>query len=193
MKYNTNNSEVDIKGAFLGSLPDDPPLLEELGISLETIKKESMLVFNVFKPNANYAYLDTPDISGPILFILIYSFLLLMNGKAHFGYIYFITLCSTFFIYFLLNVMSTHPMDLIKCYSVLGYSILPIVIFALVNLCTKWMGVSFRLVLGIGFSLWSSVAASFVFTEYLYMKNERFLIGYPIFLVYLCYSLMVIF
>lgn len=41
--------KMDIRSAFLGRIPEDPPLLEDLGIDLGIIKKDSYLIFKVLQ------------------------------------------------------------------------------------------------------------------------------------------------
>jgi hypothetical protein len=52
-------------------------------------------------------------------------------GKVHFGYIYGFGITGAFGMYTLVNLMSdAHPADLVRVFSVLGYSLLPIVALA---------------------------------------------------------------
>jgi hypothetical protein len=186
--------KVSVKNALTGWVPGDPPLLDELGINFNTIKKESTLILRIFRRSQiNYSFLENADLTGPILFTFLFSLFLLLNGKIHFGYVYFISITSTFFIYFLLNVMGDRSIDMIKCCSVMGYSLLPIVGFALTNIFCGWINLSFKLATGCLVSIWAASVSSIVFVNYLEMGKKIVLVGYPLLMVYTCFTLLVIF
>ncbi|EJW04605.1 hypothetical protein EDEG_01189 [Edhazardia aedis USNM 41457] len=176
---------IDIKSALTGRLPNDPPLLQELGIDFTAIKNETKLILN---PNANF---EKSDITGPLIFMFFYALCLFANGKMHFGYVYFITLSSNLLIYFLLNVIKTTQkgVEFVKCFSILGYSFVPVMGFAFINIILA----PFKYILGIFAAFWSCYVASIVFCRYLEMEDKKFIIGYPILLVYICYVLLVVF
>lgn len=174
---------IDIKSALSGTLPTDPPLLEELGINFRTIRQESTLIF---KPTLK---IENSDITGPIIIVLLYSLLLLLNGKVHFGYVYFVTLASNLLIYFLLNVLKEINKDVTLqiIFSVLGYSFVPLVLYSFFRLFFRVDFVGYLCV------LWSSYVASVVFCRYLEMERLVFVVGWPILLVYVCFLLLIIF
>lgn len=174
---------LDIKSALTGSLPGDKPLLEELGINFQTIKTELKLLLN---PEKDF---DHSDVTGPIIFTVLYSLLLFFSGKMHFGYVYFITLTSNFLLYFLVNVLkaSSNSADFVFCFSVFGYSFVPIVVHAFISLIYK------SKILGALSVAWSVYIASNVFCKKLEMERMRWIVGYPIMLVYVCYLLMTIY
>lgn len=174
---------IDIKAALTGSLPNDSPLLEELGIDFSTIKTEIQLIFN---PKKTFEH---SDITGPLISTILYSVFLFAQGKFHFGYVYFITLSSNFLLYFLVNVLKPNGKnaDFLFCFSVFGYSFVPIVFYSLFAIFFKYK------VVGIFCVIWSVFIASNVFCKTLEMENMRCIIGYPIMLIYVCYLLMIIF
>ena len=53
-----------------------------------------------------------------------------MPGKVHFGYIYGIAMMGCVFMYCILNLMSVGGIDIYRVASVLGYSMLPIVVLS---------------------------------------------------------------
>lgn len=185
---------IDFKRAIQGSLPDEPPLLQELGINFNTIKKESLMIFKVFKSqDIKVTFIDDADMSGPIIFILLYTLCLFINCKVHFGYVYLISLVSVTSIYFLLNVIDTTPIGLLQCCSVIGYSFVPMVIFSFLNIFLNWTNSTIKASLGILCSLWSSYIATVVFVKYLAMTNKDWVVWYPIMLIYGCFALLVVF
>lgn len=187
-------SRLDLKSAFLGRLPGDGPLLEELGIDFSTIKKESRLIFGVFqKKHVDFSFVKNADLSGPIVFIGLYTLGLILNYKIHFGYIYFISLLTALSMYFLLNVLDTKHIGFLECCSVLGYSFLPVVFFSFINVLMGRIGIGFKVFCGLGFALWSSYTASVVFCRYLSLSNKRVVVGYPLLLGYAGFVMVVLF
>ncbi|KAF9761584.1 Protein transport protein yip1 [Nosema granulosis] len=188
------SDKIDLKKALTGTLPDDNSLLEELGINLSIIKKESLLIFKVFKPSdIKVSFIEDADMSGPIIFILLYTLCMFINCKMHFGYVYLISLISLLSIYFLLNVIDTVSIGLLQCCSVMGYAFVPMIIFAFLNIFLNWSGSLFRIIMGILFSLWSSYVSTTVFILYLGLANRSLVVWYPLMLCYGCFSLLVIF
>lgn len=185
--------KIDYKAAFLGNLPGDTSLLDELGINFGTIKQESRVVLDVFLNKANTFNCKTADCVGPLLFYIVYSLFLMINGKMHFGYIYFLSLVSNMFIYFLLNVLGERNINLLETFSCLGYSQLPITIFSFVNLFLKYFSVKLRLIIGAVFAIWSSLIGTSIFVKFLELDKLYAIIGYPLFLIYFCFVLIVIF
>ncbi|EOB13478.1 Protein transport protein yip1 [Nosema bombycis CQ1] len=186
--------KIDFKKALTGSLIDEPHLLEELGINFNTIKKESGLIFKVFSPgDIKVSFIDDADMSGPVLFLSLFTLCLFINYKAHFGYIYLISLMGVLSIYFLLNVVDKVSIGLLQCCSVLGYAFIPMTIFSFVNLFFNWFGSPVKIVMGILFALWSSWISTTVFILYLGLVNKRLVVWYPLMLLYGCFSLLVVF
>ncbi|KMV66423.1 Rab GTPase-interacting Golgi membrane protein [Encephalitozoon cuniculi EcunIII-L] len=186
--------KFDLRSALLGRLPGDGPLLEELGIDFGTIKKESHLVFGVFQRKAvDFSFVKNADLSGPIVFVGLYTLGLILNYKIHFGYIYFISLLTTLSIYFLLNVLGTKHIGFLECCSVLGYSFLPVVFFSFLNILMGRISVELRVFYGLAFACWSSYAASVVFCRYLSLSNKHLVVGYPLLLGYTGFVMVILF
>lgn len=185
--------QISIKSALLGTLPTDPPLLKELGIDFTTIKKESNLIFKI-NGNINYDFIKNADITGPIIFILLYSFFLLINCKIHFGYVYIISLFSIFMTYFLLNVVC-NEINVLEVCSVMGYSFIPVMMFSLIGVLLSFFNVNFVVKVGLGLISggWAAYTGSKTFIMYLGVRGKVFVVGYPLFICYLCYSMIVIF
>ncbi|KAM0674984.1 hypothetical protein GVAV_001323 [Gurleya vavrai] len=173
---------IDIKAALTGSTYTDPPLLQELGIDFSLIRNEAFLIF---KPRV----IEQCDITGPLLITFLYAIALLLNGKIHFGYVYFLTLVFNLLICFLLNVIKTSQkkIDLIMCFSILGYSFTPIVGFSFIYaMCgiIKYFGYLC--------ALWSSYIGAIVFCKSLELEDNFYIVGYPILLFNLCFVVWII-
>ena len=97
---------------------------------------------------------------GPFLFAIIFGTLLMLAGKLHFGSIYGFGLLGSVGVFWILNLMSQHKeIDYYRCVSILGYSLLPIVL-----LSTIGVFVSLSTVVGLALAflcvLWSTYTAT---------------------------------
>ncbi|CRH01202.1 Yip1 protein, putative [Plasmodium relictum] len=170
---------------------EELPLLEELGINFDLISKRMKSVFMFYK--IDHSLFENSDLSGPLLIVLSLGFILLLAGKASFSYIYLIGIISSLSIYLLLNMMSQNlTLDLYRTISMLGYSLLPLVILSIISILInlrskKGYTISFFCI------LWSALTASRFFEVALCMNSQRYLVAYPIFLLYSCFALIIIF
>lgn len=119
----------------------------------------------------------------------------LQAAKVHFGYIYGFGVLSCMFMYLLMNLLSPErSIDIYRVCSVLGYCLLPIIALAAINIvvAVKDMGIA-------GFALaslcilWSTHTASRFFEKALYMTEHKYLVMYPVALVYSCFVLITVF
>lgn len=185
-----NESPCNYKEAFLGSLPDDPPLLSELGIDLAAIKDEASLPIRVFNTSS---FVTSSDLTGPITILLAFTLSLVLQGKLHFEYIYLISLSSTLFIYVVTNLISAKPLPFAVCSNVMFYSFSPILLFSFLNIVFRFLPRWMRLLAGFGTTLWSCYTASYVFCCNLQQSNKLVVLAYPLLLTYLCFIMMIIF
>ena len=100
--------------------PDEPPLLEELGVNFSHIKSKTLTVLDPMA-NVDQHIMDDTDLAGPIIFCLLFAMFLFLNGKPHFGYIYGFILLGTLSLHFVLNLMSLAGINFFRTASVLGY------------------------------------------------------------------------
>lgn len=112
-----------------GDAPDEPSLLEELGINLDHIRAKTVSVLNPLRTIDKHMMDDT-DLAGPLLFCLLFGLALLLSGKVHFGYIYGLALLGWASIYVVLNLISEQGIDTWLTASVLGYCLLPMVLLS---------------------------------------------------------------
>lgn len=117
------------------------------------------------------------------------------SAKIHFGYIYGFGVLSCLFMYLLMNLLSSErTIDIYRVCSVLGYCLLPIIGLAAINvlISIKDLGL-----FGFGVAsicaLWSTHTASRFFEKALYMSEQKYLVAYPIMLVYSCFVLITVF
>ncbi|KZW01895.1 Yip1-domain-containing protein [Exidia glandulosa HHB12029] len=174
-----------------GGFEGEPPLLEELGINFPHIRSKTMTVLNPLR-TVDEHIMDDADLYGPLMFYFLLGVFLFISGKPQFGYIYGLALLGSTSVYVLLNLMSPSGIDAHRVASVLGYCLLPMV-------CVSAVSVTFSLDRAWGYFLaalsvsWCTYAASGIFVAVLRMTEQRFLVAYPISLLYSCFALLSIF
>lgn len=143
--------------------------------------------------DVNYLMQDT-DLAGPVAFCLILAgFLLLAGSKAHFGYIYGLAMTSCCLMYILQSLMSsTSNTTLFGVASVLGYCLLPVVGLAGLSIFTTLNGPIGLIFAGMAV-LWATLSASRLFSVLSGEEKQKILIGYPCFLLYGVFTLIIIF
>ncbi|KAJ1974923.1 hypothetical protein H4R35_003386 [Dimargaris xerosporica] len=184
--------EVSFWAAFgSGGLPGEAPLMEELGINFGHVRTKSWTVLNPMRAIPR-DLMDDADMAGPLLFCLLFGTFLLFSGKAHFGYIYGVGLLGCLSVYLLLNLMSESGIDGYRTTSVLGYSLLPLVILSGISMLLK-LSSTIGYILSSMAVLWCTFSASTLFVTTLSMSNQRLLVAYPVGLFYTCFALMTVF
>jgi len=171
--------------------PDEPPLLEELGVNFGHIKDKTFTVLNPVRA-VDPHIMDDADLAGPLLFCVAYAFFLLFSGKVHFGYIYGVAVLGCICMYTVLNLMSEQGPDVWRTTSVLGYCLLPMV--GLSGVSTMYpLNDKIGIVLAVLAVLWCTAAASGMFVAALRMDEQRGLVAYPVFLLYAIFAIMTVF
>ena len=173
---------------------NEPPLLEELGINFEHIWNKTKLVLIPTGP-INEHILDDTDLAGPLVFCFLLGMCLLLAAKVHFGYIYGFGATGCGFMYCLMNLLSpARTIDIYRVISVLGYGILPIIGLAALNIVisVKNLGILGFIIAAIC-TIWSTHTATRFFEKALHMAEQKYLIAYPVGLVYTCFVLITVF
>ena len=132
--------------------------------------------------------------AGPILVAVMFGLSLALKGRVEFGNIYGFGLTGCIGIYFLINLLSRRGqyVELYSCISILGYSLLPFCILAIVSIFSDlnnsvgWVGCAVMVA-------WSTVSATRFFEYGLDMEDKKYLIAYPIVLFYSVFMLLTIF
>lgn len=177
----------------------EPPLLEELGINFDHILTKTKIVL---KPATNSVMsqeiLNDADVSGPVIFFLMFGLFLLLAGKIHFGYIYGVALFGTFSLHSLSKLMINNSNQQIQSLqffntaSILGYCFLPLCFLTFIGIFHS-LNNTFGYVLAAIFVLWSTWSASGFLNSLLQLHNARALIAYPLLIFYSVFALMAIF
>jgi protein YIPF5/7 len=175
------------------SFEDEPPLLEELGINVPSIIEKARAVLNPFtRFEASFA--DEADMTGPLALCLLLGFLLLLQRKVQFGVIYGQATVGCIAVYVVFNLMSPQGIDLYRSTSILGYSLLPMVILSFLAVVlpitrVKLLGV----MVGGGCIAWSTSTATKIFVATLQAQDQSLLIAYPLLLLYVSFALLTVY
>lgn len=106
----------------------------ELGINVGQITQKMLNILNPFRINPSLH--EEADLSGPFLFCVLFGLAQLLSGKVHFGVILGWTSIASVFLYLVYNLLAGRNgnLDLYRCVSILGYSLVPIVLFSTVSI-----------------------------------------------------------
>ncbi|BGP15334.1 hypothetical protein JCM10213_005264 [Rhodosporidiobolus nylandii] len=167
----------------------EPPLLEELGINFDHILQKSLTVMNPLR-SVDPHIMDDADLAGPLVFCFVFASFLLLSGKPQFSYIYGVALVGSMSMYALLNLMSESGIDAYRTASVLGYCILPLVFLSAFSVVARLDGMIGYILSSISVC-WCSYSASSIFASVLQLSHQRFLVAYPVGLLYTAFSLFI--
>lgn len=182
-------------GADFGSFDDEPPLLEELGVDLSGICKRSK---GVLLGRLQGQEMEDLDIGGPLLFSAVLAAShLLWQGKVHFGIILGWSVLSAIVLWFVVKNISgdsteSRACNLGSCYSVLGYALLPMVLFSILSVLIPKGNLAAAA--GALVSLWCAYLAARLFVQRSpVLTHYRNLIGYPCLLNYGAFALLTLY
>jgi hypothetical protein len=184
--------------------PDEPPLLEELGVNLSHIGVKTKAVILPFSRSSGDTTIMDPaiicrdaDLAGPIAFYLLLGGEMVLSGKLQFGYVYGFAVFGCVCMTLILNL--TSPSDSISVWtvaSVLGYALIPVNLLAAVKLLLVNNLVNLQTLgrlLGLLTVAWSTVASTRLLELGCGLREQRYLIAYPIALLYSAFVLITIF
>lgn len=180
-------------GGASANFDDEPPLLEELGINTKQIWNKTASILNPFRVKADLH--EDADLSGPILFIMAFGLFQLLAGKLHFGIIFGWTTVASLFLYVVFNMLAGRNgnLDLYRCLSLIGYCMLPIVMLSALSLFVPQGGVLIFGMTGV-FVIWATRVSTSLLVELASCGDEHGgLIAYACFLIYMLFSLLVVF
>jgi len=170
---------------------DDPPLLEELGIDPHAII-ERMKGIAFFK-KLSHDVAHAPDMWGPILIIICLAGCFTLGGKLLLGPIY--GMCVTGFggLYLLINAMANEgTISLAHAVSILGYGLMPVVGLAVIAILMPLKN-TLGTVISLVVIVWCTATTSRFFEASASMHEQRWLVAYPISLVYSCFVILTVF
>ncbi|KAK8798745.1 hypothetical protein WA158_007829 [Blastocystis sp. Blastoise] len=171
---------------------NEPPLLEELGIDFKHIIKKTLFTLNP-TGTVSQDLLDDADLTGPVLFLFLLSSLLLLSGKIQYGYVFGFGLCGCFLMTLLLNLISTtNSVDLTHTTSILGYGILPLLSLAIVKIFFSLNNI-FGFIFTCFVLFWCTFACTRLFEASMNMREQRYIIAYPVLLLFVTFAIITIF
>jgi hypothetical protein len=184
--------------SFNDDYENEPPLLEELGIHLPHILVKSRAVL---VPTAKFTqeaeqYMDDTDMAGPLTFALLLGAELLLSGKIHFGYIYGFGMFGCLSMSLIINLMvpSQAGVSVWTVISVLGYSLLPVNALAGINAVLRLRRLGLLgVILACCTILWCTVSSTRLLEKGCGLRDQRYLVAYPIALLYSAFVMITIF
>ncbi|KAK4272750.1 hypothetical protein QN277_021260 [Acacia crassicarpa] len=182
-----------IGGGGSANFDDEEPLLDELGIHPDQIWKKIRSILIPYR--INYVVHKDSDLSGPILLYMSFCLFQLLAGKIQFGVILGWIVVSSIFLYVVFNMLAGRSgnLNLHTCTSVVGYCMLPLVIFSALSLFLPLAGMAGFVVAGI-LIMWATRAATSLLVSLADGGDEhRGLIAYSCFLIYTLFSLLIVF
>lgn len=174
-------------------MENEPPLLEELGINVESILSKLRMVLNPFTRYES-SFADEPDMTGPIAMCLLLGFLLLLQSKVQFGVIYGQATVGCIAVYIVFNLMSERGIDFYRLTSIFGYSLLPMVVLSFLAIILPMR--KFKIlgaILGSSCIAWSTSTATKIFVATLSMHDQSWLVAYPLALLYSSFAFLAVF
>eukprot|EP00899_Mesostigma_viride_P007894 jgi/Mesvir1/17105/Mv07540-RA.1 len=202
--YSTSSSKVYApppaygpSGGFtsFNNFADEPPLLEELGINFSDIWKKTMAVLHPLRRRLDTGLMEEGDLSGPLLFCLMLGGVQLLAGKLYFGYILGWGVMAAMFLYATTNLLAGRQgegVDLYRCCSVVGYCLLPMVVFSAICLLLPHRGPAAvtAAVLAVG---WAARSSSSMLVSIIQADDMYMLVAYPCALVFSAFALLIFF
>lgn len=179
-----------------GFFEDEPPLLEELGINIPQIMRKTVSALNPLKVNPDL--FDDGDLSGPLMFIMLFGFCQLLAGKVHFGVILGWSASCSALLWTVVNLMSGSDVqlsgvELYRCCSLFGYSLLPMVAFSALSLFLSRKGMLI-FICAAAIIFWCSRTCSNLLLALLPQSEDfKLLIVYMCALIYSAFALLVVF
>jgi|UPI0004916B70 protein YIPF5/7 len=192
----TSPLEIDASSKTFGngapSFAHERPLLEELGVNPYHIYLKTVIVINPLRPIDN-VLMEDADLAGPLTFVSMLGTGLLFQGKLQYGHLFGLLFFGSFGLYLILNLMSQRKqIDYLRTLSIVGYSMLPMVILAGLSVFISlrgWSGV----ICGLGSVVWCAQTSTRFFVALLDMHGSKWLISYPVIMYYCIFVLVTVF
>jgi protein YIPF5/7 len=174
---------------------DEIPLLEELGVRPEQILVKLRTVLNVTQ-KVERAQLEDADLAGPILLCFVLGVTFLLHGRlSYFGYVYGFSVIGALLLHMIISLI--HGGEGLKfslTASVLGYSLLPVILLAALSILMSLQGV-LGIILSVGAIAWSVHSSMKMLDAKLSLSEVKvwWLVCYPVALLYSCFVLISVF
>ncbi|CAI5972120.1 unnamed protein product [Closterium sp. NIES-65] len=191
-------SQYDGSGGLFGqnSFEDELPLLEELGINIPQILRKTASALNPIRINIDLY--DDGDLSGPLIFCVLFGLCQLMHAKVHFGVVLGWSVVASTFIYTVFNLLvgarsAQAGLDLYRCCSIFGYGLLPMVLYSAISIFFPRRGVLTAVAAAVAIVWCTRTAASLLVAIVPQADDVRALIAFMCIVTYFCFALLVLF
>ncbi|KAK9837785.1 hypothetical protein WJX74_005015 [Apatococcus lobatus] len=197
--YNTSYT-YDTAGtsAAYGSFEEEAPLLEELGIDVSGILQKS---FAVLLGRTKSDDLEDLDLGGPLIFAALLAAVHLLTGKLHFGVILGWSVVGSILIWGVVSSLTgiegpdQKSLQLYSCCCLLGYCMLPMVVFAALALLVPRGSIAYAM--AVVATLWCSRLASGLILRRLPddqdFRDMYYLLIYPCVMVYSAFAILTVY
>lgn len=180
-------------GSAFGIVEEEPPLMEELGINTHLIMKKTLNILNPIRLNSDLH--EDADLAGPFVLCMMMGLFQLLAGKLQFGVILGWICMASFFLYVVFNMLAGRHgnLDLYRCLSMVGYSMVPMVVFSCLSLFVPHRGIGTFIMAGLTV-LWCTRACTKLLVALApHAHQHRSLVAYACILIYIMFSLLVVF
>lgn len=164
----SKDSNAGTKSTSVG-YDDEPPILEELGIKPEEIKKKFLAILT----QRGFADVTTyEDMAGALLVLFLFGFLLLCRGTYQFGNIYGVGSSGCVCMFLLINLLTKKGVyvELYSTISILGYALLPFCFLAGASIMMELNNAA-GIALCMSIIAWSTITATRFFENNLDMRD----------------------
>ena len=178
----TYASTNDFASIWHGGFPDEPSLLEEMGIHNTNIVNNLKII--LLPMSDSIETVDDNFLVG-MLFFCLFAGALLLLGKVRFSMVYMIGIFGFVQLYYLFKFMSTtdHHLSMGQLFTALSYCTIPLAPFVLFvglfRLKSKSMTIC-----SFPFIAWSAYSATRYIIAQLYLKDTFYLVLIPLYLFY---------
>lgn len=167
--------------------------MEELGINTHLIMKKALNILNPIRVNSDLH--EDADLSGPFVLCMMMGLFQLLAGKLQFGVILGWICMASFFLYVVFNMLAGRDgnLDLYRCLSMVGYSMVPMVVFSALSLVVPHRGIGTFIMAGLTV-LWCTRASTNLLVVLApHAVQHRSLVAYACILIYIMFSFLVVF
>ncbi|GLJ45345.1 hypothetical protein SUGI_0954490 [Cryptomeria japonica] len=173
---------------------EEPPLLDELGINTQLIIKKTTSILNPIKVKTELH--EDAELSGPFIICMALGVCQLLSGKLQFGVILGWVCLASFFLYVVINMLAGRNgnLDLYRCFSFVGYCLLPLLIFSALRLIIPHTTRTSILIMAGVTVIWCTRTCTTLLLAFTpYADQQRSLVAYACCLIYILFSLLVVF
>ena len=178
----TYASTNDFASIWHGGFPDEPSLLEEMGIHNTNIVNNLKII--LLPMSDSIETVDDNFLVG-MLFFCIFAGALLLLGKVRFGMVYMIGIFGFVHLYYLYKFMSSteHQLSMGQLFTALSYCTIPLAPFVLLIGLLRLRAKS-TTIISIPFIAWSAYSATRYIFAQLCLRDTFYLVFIPLYLFY---------